>query len=1013
MKKLTTSVLAVVLTSSFALVNAQTDTTKTQDIEGVVVTALGIKRERKSLGYATQSIKSEDVTRTPTANFSSNLSGKVAGLNIKSSGNIGGSVDITLRGYRSMAGNNQVLFIVDGAPMINSSSSITSSGLAVDTGNTISDINPEDIAEINVLKGAAATALYGSRAANGAIIITTKKGKASQKLDIDFSSSISYSAINKETFPTYQSEYGQGYGRGYGYAPNDFFEAYNGQPLAPMYEDASYGAAYNPNLMVWQYTAFIPGSKDFGKATPWVKAAHDPSYLFEKAFSYNNSISVSKGNEVSSFRLSYQNVQGNDILPNSRLDKNSVTGNASYKITDNLTASLYGTYVVQGTTGKNPTGYHGMMGNFRQWWATNVDMYDQRDLYFLNRRNNSWNIKSPTETAPLYWDNPYFRLYENYITDQRQRFAGNFSLSYDVTSKINLLGRVSHDGFTYMIDERRAVGSLPDAMSIGPATGNQPSGYALVNQKRNEENYDFIGTYKDNISDNISFTALLGTNINVQRFNSNSQGTQGGLFIPGIYTVTNSAATPNAPIVRETEKRIYGIFGQASLGFFDTYFVEGSIRRDVSTALPVQNNTYWYPSVSLSAVISNWDFLKDSALNFGKIRASYAVVGNDTDPNQLLNTYAPTTTFGTPTYVYNTTAKNPDLKPEMTKALEAGINLQFFRNRVGLDFGWFRNDTSDQILALPVTYSSGNVAKFQNVGNMRSEGFEVALNLVPIKTTDFTWGLDLNWSNPRSKVTELASGVENITLGSFQGGVTINASLNDPYGTIKGSNFVYDSNGNKILAASGSAAGKYLTTNTNSVIGNMQADWFGSVTNRLSYKNLALSFQVDVRQGGELFSLDQYYGMSTGLYPETVFTNDLGNPVRNSLGNGGGIILPGVINTGTAANPVYTQNNIRIDAESFNAFGYQAYPAAQFIYDASYVKLREVALSYSLPKRFLQSTFVQGASFSLIGNNLWIISKHVPYADPESGLSAGNVQGYQTSVLPTTRTVSFNVRLNF
>jgi Outer membrane receptor for ferrienterochelin and colicins len=299
MKKLTTSVLAVVLTSSFALVNAQTDTTKTQDIEGVVVTALGIKRERKSLGYATQSIKSEDVTRTPTANFSSNLSGKVAGLNIKSSGNIGGSVDITLRGYRSMAGNNQVLFIVDGAPMINSSSSITSSGLAVDTGNTISDINPEDIAEINVLKGAAATALYGSRAANGAIIITTKKGKASQKLDIDFSSSISYSAINKETFPTYQSEYGQGYGRGYGYAPNDFFEAYNGQPLAPMYEDASYGAAYNPNLMVWQYTAFIPGSKDFGKATPWVKAAHDPSYLFEKAFSYNNSISVSKGNEVS------------------------------------------------------------------------------------------------------------------------------------------------------------------------------------------------------------------------------------------------------------------------------------------------------------------------------------------------------------------------------------------------------------------------------------------------------------------------------------------------------------------------------------------------------------------------------------------------------------------------------------------------------------------------------------------------------------------------------------------
>ena len=1013
MKKLTTSVLAVVLTSSFALVNAQVDTARTQNIEGVVVTALGIKREKKSLGYATQSIESEDITRTPTANFTSNLSGKVAGLSIKNSGNIGGSVDVTLRGYRSMSGSNQVLFVVDGSPLINSFTSINTSGLSVDTGNTISDINPEDIAEINVLKGAAATALYGSRAANGAIIITTKKGRKSNKLDIDFATSISVSAINKETFPTYQSQYGQGYGPFYGPTEDSFFEVYNGQPQAPTYEDASYGAAYDPNLLVWQYTAFIPGSKNFGKQTPWVKAANDPSALFEKAFAFNNSVSVSKGNDVSSFRLSYQNVQGNDILPNSRLDKNSFTGNASYKITDNLSASLYGTFVNQETTGKNPTGYHGMMGNFRQWWATNVDMYDQRDLYFMDRKNNSWNMQGPDNTAPLYWDNPYFRLYENYITDSRQRFAGNFSLSYDVTDKINLLGRISHDGFTYMIDERRATGSLPDAMSIGPATGNQPSGYAVVNQRRNEENYDFIASYKDSFAENIAFSALIGSNINVQKFYSNAQGTQGGLYIPGVYAVSNSAAAANAPIIRDTEKRIYGLFGQATLGFFDTYFVEGSIRRDVSTALPTSNNTYWYPSISASAVISNWSFLQGGALNFGKIRASYAVVGNDTDPNQLLNTYSPTTTFGTPTHIYNTTAKNPNLKPEKTESLEAGINLQFFRNRIGLDFGWFQNDTSDQILALPVSLATGNSAKFQNVGNMRSEGFEVALNLVPVKTTNFMWGIDVNWSNPRSKVTALASGVENITLGSFQGGVTINASLNEDYGTIKGSDFLYDPNGNKILAGTGSAAGKYLSSNTNSVIGNMQADWFGSVTNRVSYKDLSLSFQIDVREGGELFSLDQYYGQSTGLYPNSVYTNDLGNPVRNSLANGGGVILPGVINTGTTANPVYTANNIRIDAEGQNAFGYSAYPASQFIYDASYVKLREVALTYALPKRFLESTFVQGASFSVVGNNLWIIKKHVPYADPESGLSAGNVQGYQTSVLPTTRTVSLNVRLNF
>ena len=1010
MKKLTTTVLAVVLTSSFALVNAQKrDTARTQDIEGVVVTALGIKREKKSLGYSTQSIKADDVTKSPTNNFTSNLSGKVAGLSIKNSGNVGGSVDITLRGYRSMSGNNQVLFVVDGSPLISTNSAITSSGLAIDTGNTISDINPEDIAEINVLKGAAATALYGSRAANGAIIITTKRGKKSNKLDIDFSSSISAAFINKETLPTYQSTYGQGYGPLYGPNENSFFEVYNGQPQTPTFEDASYGAAYDPNLMVFQYNAFIPGSASFGKATPWVKAKNGVDKLFDEGFTYNNAISVSKANDVSSFRLSFQNVQGNDVIPNTKLDKNSFTGNASYKVTDNLTANFFGTYVNQKTVGKNPTGYHGFMGNFRQWWATNVDMLDQRDLYFLNRRNNSWNMQGPDNTAPLYWDNPYFRIYENFVSDARERFAGNFSLSYDVSNKINLLGRVSHDGYTYMIDERRAVGSLPDAMSIGPATGNQPSGYAVVNQRRNEENYDFIATYKDKFGQNISLNALIGSNVNVQRFYSNSQSTQGGLIVPGIYSVSNSLVAPNSPIVRDTEKRIYGLFAQASLGLYDTYFVEGSIRRDLSTALPLGNRVYYYPSASASVVISNWSFLKDSILNFGKIRASFAEVGNDTDPDQVRNTYLPTASFNSPTFLYNTTAKNPDLKPEMSKAYEAGINLQFFKNRFGIDASYFITDTHDQLLALPVSTATGQTARFQNVGNMQSKGFEVALNLVPVKTTNFTWGIDVNWSNPRSKVTELASGIENITLGAFQGGVTINAALNEEYGAIKGSDYLYDPNGNKLIGSNG----KYLSSNTNTVIGNQQADWFGSVINKVSYKDLSLSFQIDVRQGGDIFSLDQYYGQASGLYDDSVFINDLGNPVRNSLANGGGVILPGVINTGTSTNPVYTTNNIRIDAEQTNANGYLAYPASQFIYDASYVKLREVALSYSLPKKFLNSTFVQGATFSLVGNNLWIIHKNLPMADPESGFAAGNVQGYQSSVLPTTRVISFNVRLNF
>ena len=1016
MKKLTKSVLAVVLSASFSVTFAQKkDSTKTKDIEGVVVTALGIKREKKALGYSNQSVKTEDLTRTPSANFSSNLAGKVAGLSIKSSGNIGGSVDVTLRGYRSMTGSNQPLFVIDGTPMMNASNSITSTSLNVDMGNTISDINPEDIAEMNVLKGAAATALYGSRAANGAIIITTKKGKNSKKFDIDFSSSVAVSKINKETFPTYQKTYGQGYGYLYGPTEDSQFELYNGNPLSPMYEDASYGAAFNPNLSVYQYTSFIPGSSTYGQATPWVAAKHDPSYLFDTAFNFTNSISFAKGNDVSSFRLSYQNVNGTDILPNTYLNKNSITGNATYKLADNLTATFYATYVSQDTRGKNPTGYHGITGNFRQWWAVNVDLKDQKDLYMSSGKNYSWNIKSPTNIAPLYWDNPYFRLYENYLTDSRQRFAGNVSLNYDVSKKINILARLSHDGYTYFLDERRAVGSLPDAMSIGPATGSQPSGYAVLNQRRSEDNYDLIGTYKDDFLDKkLSLTALLGTNINVQNYYSNQQGTQGGLFIPGVYSVTNTAATPNLPLVRDTTKKIYGIFGQVSLGFDNTYYLEGTARNDTSSALPASERNYWYYSGSFSAVISNWQFLKDwKALHFAKLRASYAEVGNDTSPDQVLNQYIVGTAFGTPVYSYNTTAKNSSLKPEKTESTEVGVNLQFFKNRIGLDFAYFRNDTKDQLLALPVTYTSGVAAKFQNVGNMRSEGIEATLNLVPLKTSDFTWEMDLNWSNPKSKVLALASGVQNVTLGSFQGGVTINAALGEDYGTIKGTDFVYDSNGNPILAATGSSAGKYMKTNSNAVIGNMQADWFGSAINKFTYKNFGLSFQVDWKQGGDIFSLDQYYGQDTGLYPGTVFLNDLGNPVRNPLANGGGLILPGVINTGTADNPNYVKNNIRIDAASTGAFGYEAYPAKQFVYDATYIKLREVALSYTLPKALLKKTYINGATFSLVGNNLWIIKKNLPYADPESGFAAGNVQGYQSSVLPTTRTVSLNVKLNF
>ena len=991
-----------------------------QQLNEVVVTALGVKRAKKDLGYSTQSVTGEDVNKVPSTNFVSNLSGKVAGLQVKTGTNFGGSVDVVLRGYRSITGNNQALFVVDGVPMINNNNNTSDQALSgrpgYDFGNTISDINPNDIADVNVLKGAAATALYGSRAANGAIIITTKRGKANTDLGIEFSTSYTTSTIDKSTFPTYQNKYGEGYGNYYGPNGTAFTDFYNpttgavnnsvsDQPLAPTYDDASYGAALNPNTNVWQYGAFIPGSPTFGKATPYVAAANGPSAFFQTGITTNNSISFSKGNDVSSFRLSYQNQNSTDIEPNSNLSKNSFTGNASYKLTDKLTANFYGTYVGQNTTGRNSTGYNNnIMSNFRQWWAVTTDLHDQKNFYFNSGgKNYTWNINSPTDLTPAYWDNPYFQRYQNFETDSRTRFAGNFSLNYEINKHVSLLFRSGTDGYNQIMDDRKAVGSVAGLMGFGLTTVDQPSGYAVMNIRAQESNYDFIANFKQDFGTNVTVNGLIGGNINDQSRYTNSLSTSGGLFIPGIYTISNSSSAPSLPSITDTRKMVKGVFAQANVGLENTYFLDGTIRRDQSSALPTNNNSYVYYSGSASVIMTNWSFLKDiPALSFGKLRASYAEVGSDTGANQLQNQYYAQTSVNSPLYAYNTVARNANLRPERSKQSEAGINLQFLKNRFGLDLAWFQNDSFDQILNLPVSSATGSGSQTQNVGNLRTSGSELTLNLNLLQINNFKWDMNVNWSNPITKVTQLATGVENITLGSYQGGVTINASTGDLYGAIKGSDYIY-TNGQKTVGANG----RYLiTAGTNNVIGNIQAKWFGGLINKFTYKNFSLTAQVDMKKGGQVFSLDQYYGQATGIYAESAGNNDLGNPVRNSLANGGGIIRPGVYADGTP-------NTTRVAGTTYGLYGYRYSPAAGFVYDAGFVKLREVALTYTLPSTFLDKTFIKGMSLSAIGNNLWIIQKSLPYADPEAGLSSGNAQGYQSGVLPSTKNISFNIKMNF
>jgi len=1010
MKKLTAGVLILVLSSSVAITKAQqtkNDTIGTKEIEGVVVTALGIKREKRSLGYATQEVKGEAVNKNPTTNFLNNLSGKVAGLDIKQSTNFGGSINVVIRGYKSLLDNNQALFVVDGVPVmnknINTVNQTTGRG-GSDYGSSVSDINPNDIETINVLKGAAATALYGSRAQNGAVIITTKRGKKNKdELGIEFSTSLTMSTIDRSTFPKYQTQYGQGY-----YGTSFSATPYQGSPRVAFGNDASYGSAYDGS-MVWQYGAFIPGSETFGQKTPWRAAKNGPITFFDTGTNYVNNISLGGASDKATYRFGYSNTAATDIMPNSELIKNNFSGNASYKLTDNLTANFYANYITQKTRGRNTTGYNdNIMSNFRQWWGTNIDLKELQQLYGISHQNYTWNMTSPTNLTPAFWDNPYFQRFQNYQNDTRDRFAGNFSLNYDVSKDFNVLFRAGTDGYTMVTEERKAVGSYTGNTFGLNGTTNQPSGYATSTYRFSETNYDLIGTYKKNLTEDFSINALLGGNINVQKAYANQQSTSGGLYIPGLYTISNSASSPVRPLISDLSKYVYGGFAQVSLGYQNTYFLEGTYRRDQSTSLPSTDAVYWYPSLSASVIFSN--LIKADWLNFGKIRGAFAEVGSDTSADQLNNRYFVQPSYGDiPIYAYNTSLRNAELRPQRLKNMEFGVEAKMFKNRLGFDVSWFQNKAFDQILALPVSLAGGTLSKIQNTGELTTKGFEVSINATPLKSRDFSWDLTLNWSNPWTKVTSLYPGIENITMSGatpLQGGVSINAPLNGDYGSIWTTDYVYDGNGNKIVGPNG----MYLSTpQATSNQGSFQAKWMAGLSNTINYKNLSVSFLIDWKQGGKVYSLDQFYGYGTGIYDNSVGLNDLGNPVRNTLANGGGQVLPGVM----LQNGVYVPNTIRLDRSQSSQVLGTDYPGSAYVYDASYVKLREASITYRFTKEVLNSKYIQGLSVSLIGNNLWIIHKNLPYADPEAGLSSGNLQGYQSGVMPTTRNISFNVKVNF
>lgn len=1003
------------------------------NIEGVVVTALGISREKKSLGYATQELGGEEINQVKTDNFISQLSGKVAGVQVKTNGNMGGSTNILIRGSSSITGNNQALIVVDGVPIGNANTNTRDQirGRAgYDFGNAASDINPNDVETISVLKGAAATALYGSRAANGVIMVTTKKGSkmvGKRKVyGVNISSNVTTGFIDKSTFPKYQTEYGGGYGAQF-YSETDYpgFEYLydiNGDGTTdysvPTYEDASYGQKFDESFLVYQWDSFYPESPNYKKATPWKAADNGPLYFFQTPWSFTNSVDVTGGGEQTAFRLGYTNMDETGIMPNSSLKRNNFLFNGSYDITKRIRISASANYVNTKAKGRNSTGYSdNIMSSFRQWMQMNVDYKQQQEMYDQYEHNVTWNPVSPDDLAPAYWDNPYWVRFQNYESDQRNRIIAYLQADYDLTDYLAVMARYSVDTYDELQEERKAYQSAPGEFGVPTTAGRDDvtSGYSKLNYGFMERNIDVMARFHKDLTEDFNLAVMLGTNIRRTRIDQVFASTSGGLINPGLYAVTNSV---NPYRVEEDlqEIGVNGFYGSASLGYKRFLYLDGTYRQDVSSTLPNGNWSYEYPGVSLGFVFS--ELAKANWLDHGKFRVSYAKVGNDAPWGSLLNSYDPNPLFnGTALYSVSNQNNDPTIKPEISSSIETGLEMYFLKKRLGFDVAWYKSNTVNQIFPVAVSFATGYSTKIMNAGEVENKGIELTLYGAPVKKQNFIWDITLNWARNINEVVSLADSIANIQLAALQGGVTINARIGEPYGTIQGTDFIYDDNGQRVVGANG----YYMRTPTSDVVlGDINPDWTAGIMNRFSYKNWMLSFLIDWQQGGSLFSLDLYYGMGTGLYEETVYTNDLGNPVRNSIEDGGGIVLDGVTGDvtfnedGTYTVTNTAVNTTRVPGDDYRALGWARNPNSKFVYDATYIKLREVVLTYTLPNNlFEKSSFINGASLSLVGSNLWIISKDLPHADPETGHTSGNVQGWQSGVMPTTRNIGFTVNLQF
>ncbi|MDX1617587.1 MAG: SusC/RagA family TonB-linked outer membrane protein [Balneolaceae bacterium] len=969
-------------------------------LSDIVVTALGVERREKSLGYSVQEIGTADLNQGRQTNFVNSLQGSVSGAQMATSpGTMGGSSRILLRGINSISGNNQPLFVVDGVPIDNSNFNAfrtqTGEGGAPDYGNAAQDINPNDVASISVLKGPNAAALYGSRAANGAILITTKSGAARDGIGIDISSGVQIE--QPYLFPDYQNTYGGGYVREFdvfNYNPAVHPESYaefDGHRMVDYSSDESWGPRMD-GQMVRHWDSWYPDSEEFGELRPFSPNPDNVENFFRNGAKLTNSIAFYGGSDQATYRASYTNLDQRGTLPNSGLSRHTVALSGKLDLTDKLQVSSKINYINNSAHGRASVGDYtssgrmGVMSSFNTWFERQLDMDRLRNYKAEDGSFRHWNITSPTNLDPFYWVSPYFEVYENTNNDSRERVFGYLSLSYDLMENLTVTGWARTDFYDDRRERRVAQGHVNNSM------------YSQDIISKREDNFQFLAEYNQQFGP-FTLDATMGGNVRNDRLQQEQLETVGGLTVPDYY---NIEASVDRPLLSDYEEEVlvYGVFGSANIGYRETIFLDASLRNDWSSTLPVDNNSYLYPALSSSFVFSEL-IPSGSFLSYGKLRLGWAQVGNATAPYRLSGYYEPRTGYGSiPTFNVPNILNNARLKPEITTSTEVGANLQFFDSRLRLDATVYRMISTNQIVDLAVSPASGFSAAIVNAGEIRNRGIELTVNgNIIANPSGFNWDMGLNWARNQNEVVELAQGQDNYQLVSpgDGNGVSLNARVGEPYGTLIGDGIATNENGEKLVDENG-----LYVREPNKVLGNVLADFTGGVKNTFSYKGISMSALVDYQVGGDIFSVTSSTGMYAGLLAETVGLNDRGNPMRDPVSEGGGIKLDGVKQNGEP-------NDVYVEAIDYfkNMFD------GQHIYDASFVKLRQVSINYSLPQRTLENLPVKRLTLGLVGRNLLILHKNIPHVDPETAMGSGNVQGYESAQLPTPRTFGFNLEASF